>query len=235
MRIGVLGTGIVGETIGTRLVGLDHEVRMGAREATNERARAWAEGGGGRASHGSFADAAAFGELIVNCTSGAHSLDALHSAGPAHLYGKVLIDVANPLDFSGGMPPTLGVCNTDSLGEQIQRAFPEARVVKALSTMKCAVMVRPDGLRGGHDMPICGDDAAAKARPRRSCGASAGRRSESSIWATSRRRAAWRCTSRSGCACGARSAPATSTSQGGPLAYGPRAPSPRRRGRASSA
>ena len=164
MRIGVLGTGIVGETIGTRLVGLDHEVRMGAREATNERARAWAEGGGGRASHGSFADAAAFGELIVNCTSGAHSLDALHSAGPAHLYGKVLIDVANPLDFSGGMPPTLGVCNTDSLGEQIQRAFPEARVVKALSTMKCAVMVRPDGLPGEHDVPICGDDAAAKAQ-----------------------------------------------------------------------
>ncbi len=162
MRIGVLGTGMVGAAIAGRLVALGHEVMMGSREAGNEKARAWAESNGADASEGSFADAAAFGELVVNCTAGAHSLEALQAAGSANMAGKLLIDVANPLDFSAGMPPTLTVANTDSLGEQIQRAFPDVRVVKALNTMNCEVMVDPRRVPGEHDVFLCGDDEGAK-------------------------------------------------------------------------
>jgi 8-hydroxy-5-deazaflavin:NADPH oxidoreductase len=162
MRVGVLGTGMVGNAIGGRLVALGHEVMMGAREAGNERARAWAEAAGEGASEGSFADAAAFGELLVNCTAGGHSLEAIEAAGRENLAGKVLIDVANALDSSGGRPPTLSVANTDSLGEQVQRAFPDAKVVKALNTMNCQVMVDPSRVPGDHAVFVCGDDADAK-------------------------------------------------------------------------
>ena len=159
MRIGVLGTGVVGQTLGTKLVQLGHEVTMGARSAGNEKAVEWAAGAGEKATEGSFADAAAHGELLFNCTAGTASLDALRAAGEEELRGKVLIDVANPLDFSQGMPPTLTVCNDDSLGEQIQRAFPDTRVVKALNTISAAVMVAPID---GTSLFICGDDDAAK-------------------------------------------------------------------------
>jgi predicted dinucleotide-binding enzyme len=162
MKIGVLGTGTVGETIASKLVSLGHEVQMGSRSAGNEKAGSWVEAAGRGASEGSFADAASFGELVFNCTAGMHSLAALEAAGAENLAGKVLVDVANALDFSGGMPPTLGVCNTDSLGEQIQRSFPEARVVKALNTITAAVMVDPASVPGVHDVFVCGDDAAAK-------------------------------------------------------------------------
>jgi len=166
MKHAVLGTGIVGTTIATRLIGLGHEVRLGARETGNDRARAWAKAAGARASHGTFADAAGFGELVWNCTLGAASLDALGAAGAANLRGKVLIDVANPLDFSQGMPPTLfAAAAGESLGERIQKAFPEARVVKALNTVNAGVMVDPQKVAGGdHDVFICGDDAQAKGR-----------------------------------------------------------------------
>jgi predicted dinucleotide-binding enzyme len=164
MRIGVLGTGIVGSTIGTKLVGLGHEVMMGSREAGGEKAQAWVGEAGAGASEGSFADAASFGELVFNCTSGIHSLAALEAAGPANLAGKVLVDVANPLDFSQGFPPSLAVSNTDSIGEQIQRALPETRVVKALNTMNCSVMVDPGAVPGDHAALLCGEDAAAKAQ-----------------------------------------------------------------------
>ena len=120
--------------------------------------------GGGPRSEGSFADAASFGEVVFNCTAGVHSLDALEAAGAGNLAGKVLVDVANPLDFSQGMPPKLSVCNTDSLGEQIQRAFPEARVVKALNTLNCLVMVDPARVPGEHDIFISGNDEGAKAQ-----------------------------------------------------------------------
>src|SRR5918912_4383446 len=154
MRIGVLGTGVVGQTIATKLVELGHEVTMGARQAGNEKAVEWASGAGGGAAEGSFADAAAHGELVFNCTAGTASLEALRAAGAEELRGKVLVDVANPLDFSGGMPPTLSVSNDDSLGEQIQREFPDARVVKALNTISSVVMVAPIE---GTVLPICGD------------------------------------------------------------------------------
>jgi predicted dinucleotide-binding enzyme len=163
MRFGVLGTGMVGQAIGGRLVGLGHEVVLGSRQAGNERAAAWAAAAGAGAGHGSFADAAGFGEVVVNATAGMASVAALTAAGADNLAGKVLIDVANPLDFGAGMPPTLGVCNTDSLGEQLQRAFPAARVVKTLNTVNADVMVDPGLLPGGHTMFLCGDDPAAKA------------------------------------------------------------------------
>ena len=161
MKLGVLGTGMVGRTIATKLVDLGHEVTMGSRTADNEDAAAWASVER-NAAHGTFADAASFGELVVNCTAGAGSLDALRAAGGESLAGKVLLDVANPLDFSQGTPPSLFVSNTDSLGEQIQRAFPDARVVKALNTMNCEVMVDPARISGDHDVFVCGDDEAAK-------------------------------------------------------------------------
>jgi predicted dinucleotide-binding enzyme len=162
VHIGVLGTGTVGRTLAQALVDRGHEVRMGSRAAGNEKAVAWAEVAGPLASEGSFADAAAFGELAINATAGVASLEAIQAAGAEQLAGKVLVDVSNPLDFSKGMPPTLTVCNDDSLGEQIQRAFPEVRVVKALNTMTASVMVAPDLVPGSHTVMLCGDDPAAK-------------------------------------------------------------------------
>jgi 8-hydroxy-5-deazaflavin:NADPH oxidoreductase len=159
----VLGTGAVGQALGSKLVELGHEVRMGARDATNEKARSWAASAGERASSGTFADAAGFGELVVNCTAGSASLEALEQAGDDALRGKTLVDVANPLDFSRGMPPMLTVCNDDSLAERIQRRFPETRVVKTLNTVNAAVMVNPAAVPGEHDVFVCGDDESAKA------------------------------------------------------------------------
>jgi predicted dinucleotide-binding enzyme len=162
MKFGVLGTGMVGSTIATKLVSLGHEVKMGSRDAKNEKARVWVASAGRGASQGTFADAAAFGEIVFNCTNGMGSIDALKSTGAA-LGGKILVDVANALDFSKGMPPTLFVSNTDSLGETIQRTFPEAKVVKALNTVNANVMVNPGRVPGDHDLFVCGNDADAKA------------------------------------------------------------------------
>lgn len=164
MKFGVLGSGMVGSTIATKLASLGHEVKMGSRDAANPKAKAWVASAGRGASQGTFADAAAFGEIVFNCTNGMGSIDALKSAGAAALRGKILVDVANPLDFSKGMPPTLFVSNNDSLGETIQRTFPEAKVVKALNTVNAAIMVAPGKLPGDHDLFVCGNDAAAKAR-----------------------------------------------------------------------
>jgi predicted dinucleotide-binding enzyme len=162
VKIGILGTGMVGKTIASKLVELGHEVRMGSRAAGNENAVAWATEAGEGASEGAFADAAGFGEIVFNCTAGVASLDALKAAGDTNLAGKLLIDVANPLDFSHGMPPGLSVCNTDSLGERIQRAFPATHVVKALNTVNCDVMVEPARVPGEHIVFVCGNDAEAK-------------------------------------------------------------------------
>jgi 8-hydroxy-5-deazaflavin:NADPH oxidoreductase len=164
MRIGILGTGVVGQTIGTRLVQLGHDVKLGSRTATNEKATKWVNGSGDHGTHGTFADAGVFGEIIFNCTGGMVSLDALNQAGAESLKGKVLVDVSNPLDFSHGFPPTMSVCNTDSIGEQIQRAFPETKVVKALNTMTAALMVNPAAVPGDHEVFLCGNDADAKSR-----------------------------------------------------------------------
>lgn len=164
MKIGILGTGMVGATLGSKLIQVGHEVRMGSRSMNNEKAAEWVKGNGSKASQGTFDDAASFGEVVFNCTAGTASLAAITAAGAKNLKGKVLIDVANPLDFSKGMPPTLSVCNTDSLGEQIQRTFPNVKVVKALNTMNCVLMVDPSLAPGEHDVFVCGNDAQAKDR-----------------------------------------------------------------------
>ncbi len=137
---------------------------MGSRTAGGEKANAWVASAGKGAAQGTFAQAGSFGELLFNCTSGEGSLAALRAAGGA-LSGKILVDVANPLDFSKGRPPSLFVSNTDSLGEQIQREFPDLSVVKTLNTVNAEVMVDPARVAGGdHDMFVCGNDEAAKAR-----------------------------------------------------------------------
>jgi predicted dinucleotide-binding enzyme len=164
MKFGVLGTGTVGQTLGGKLVSLGHEVKMGSRQAGNEVAVAWTKSAGGPASEGTFSDAAAFGETVINATNGAASLEALQAAGAENLEGKVLIDVTNPLDFSAGLPPTLTVGNTDSLGEQIQREFPDAKVVKTLNTMSADVMVEPSLVPDSHTVLVAGEDAKAKAQ-----------------------------------------------------------------------
>jgi predicted dinucleotide-binding enzyme len=152
---------MVGQALAGKLVELGHDVTMGARKPGSEKAVAWAQAAGERAHEGSFADAAQFGETVVNATAGTASLDALRMAGADALGGKVLVDVANPLVFGNGLP-TLSVSNDDSLGEQIQRAFPDARVVKALNTVNASVMVTPGDLPEGHNIFVCGNDDGAK-------------------------------------------------------------------------
>ena len=148
MQIGVLGTGNVGRTIAAKLVGLGHDVLVGSRTAKEDAVI--------------FAAAAAHGELVFNCTAGDKSLEALRMAEEENLADKILVDVANPLDFSQGMPPILAVCNADSLGDQIQHLFPRSKVVKTLNTVNCNVMVDPALVPGEHDVFVCGNDEGAK-------------------------------------------------------------------------
>ena len=179
MNIGIIGSGIVGQTLGGKLVERGHHVVLGTRSPGKLEAKrgfgsplaewlAAAEGAEGRARVASFEDAAKHGEVVINATAGTGSLEALGMAGEENLNGKILIDVANPLDFSKGMPPTLTVCNTSSLGEEIQRDFPDAKVVKTLNTVNCNVMVAPGEVGDGdHAIFVCGEDAAAKAEVKR--------------------------------------------------------------------
>lgn len=163
MKIGILGTGMVGNTIGSKLIKLGHQVKMGSRTVSNERAREWVISNGKSATNGTFADAAAFGEILFNCISGKATLEALQMAGEENMSKKILIDVSNALQIEKGLPLTLAVSNTDSLGEQIQRAFPETKVVKTLNTVNCKVMVEPMAVAGGdHDIFMSGDDDGAK-------------------------------------------------------------------------
>lgn len=174
MKIAVLGTGPVGQQVSAKLAVLGHEVMIGTRDVATAMARTEPDTFGNpsfpkwREEHpdiqlGTLTEAAAGAELVVNATNGAGSIDALETAGERNLAGKVLIDIANPLDFSRGMPPSLLVSNTDSLGEQIQRRFPDTKVVKALNTVNAYLMVDPKQLAGGdHTMVVSGNDADAK-------------------------------------------------------------------------
>jgi len=163
MKIAVLGTGPVGNTIGSRLIELGHTVMMGSRTADNEKAKAFVAKHTTNARAGLFADAAAFGEIIFNCTSGLGSIEALKLAGAENMNGKIIVDVANPLDFSKGMPPSLSVVNTNSLGEEIQKAFPQSKVVKTLNTMWCGLMVNPSMVNNGdHNVFLCSNHEDAK-------------------------------------------------------------------------
>ena len=162
MKIGVLGTGVTGQTIASKLVQLGHDVMMGSRDEANPKAVTWAKEEGHNALYGTFMNAAAFGEVIFNCTLGTASLDALRMAGAESLKGKILIDTANPLDRSVENW-TLTVCNVDSLGEQIQREFPETKVVKTLNTVNSNVIVDPLKLIEKTDVFVSGNDIEAKA------------------------------------------------------------------------
>jgi len=174
MKIAVLGTGMAGRALAGRLAGSGHEVGVGTRDVAATLARTEPDGMGNPPYHvwaqehpevrlATFAEAAAGADFVVNATSGAVSIPALAAAGAENLAGKVLLDVANPLDFSRGFPPTLFVKDTDSLAEQIQREFPGARVVKALNTMCAPLMVDPRRLADGdHTVFVSGDDAEAK-------------------------------------------------------------------------
>ena len=176
MRFGILGTGVVGKTLAAHLTGLGHDVMVGTRDPQQTLSRTEPDQYGNppfsdwQQEHpevklGIFGEAAAYGEMVVNATAGAISLETLDMAGEENLNGKVLIDISNPLDFSKGMPPTLSVVNTDSLGEQIQMKFPEAKVVKTLHTMNAYLMVDPAQLaEADHTVFVCGDDAEAKAK-----------------------------------------------------------------------
>jgi len=162
MKFAVMGTGIVGTTMAGKLVTLGHQVAMGSRRADHPGALAWAAATGEQAGVGTFADAAGFGEIVVNATNGGATLEVLAAAGRANLSGKLLIDIANPLDFSKGFPPTLSILNSDSLGERIQAAYPDARVVKTLNTMSAPVMVQPSLVPGHHNAFVSGNDPAAR-------------------------------------------------------------------------
>lgn len=176
MQIGILGTGIVGQTLGLKLVQLGHSVILGTRNPSQldepkgrgsdaRSLRDWLVLAGSGASVGSFRDAASSRDLIINALSGAASLDVLRSVGEEHLDGKTLIDISNPIDFSRGFPLTLFVKDTDSLGEIVQRAFPNVRVVKTLNAMAAALMVNPQLVgNGDHTVFLSGNDTEAKAQ-----------------------------------------------------------------------
>jgi hypothetical protein len=136
---------------------------MGAREAGNDRATAFAREGGARASAGRFADAADFGELAALATLGV-ATESIVRGLARELAGKLVLDATNPLDFSAGFPPRLSICGEDSLGERLQKLAPEAKVVKAFNTVGNALMFRPQLPGGPPSMFIAGDDEAAKAR-----------------------------------------------------------------------
>jgi 8-hydroxy-5-deazaflavin:NADPH oxidoreductase len=164
MKVGILGTGDVGQALGKAFIAIGREVKMGSREAGNEKASAWAKQMGAKASVGTFAEAASFGKIVVLATLGVANESVLTSAGRENLRGKVLIDTTNPLDFTAGMPPKLALGGNDSGGEQVQRLVPDARVVKAFNTVGNAHMYKPQFQGGPPDMFICGNNEDAKKR-----------------------------------------------------------------------
>jgi predicted dinucleotide-binding enzyme len=173
MKLGIIGTGIVGQTIAAKLSEIGHDVMIGTRDVDKTLARTEPDKYGNppfsewkkqhpKVQVGTFSDSASHGEILINATDGSTSLNALKLTGMKNIQGKILMDIANPLDFSQGFPPSLSVCNKDSLGEQIQKAFPEAKVVKTLNTMNCSVMVNPDLVPGDHTVFLSGNDPDAK-------------------------------------------------------------------------
>ncbi len=174
MNIGVLGTGIVAKSIAGKLASLGHSVKLGTRDPAETLKRSEPDMAGGppvrtwleaqpKVSLVPFAEAAKHGEVVFNALSGQGALAALELAGKDNLAGKVMVDITNPLDFSKGMPPSLTIANTDSLGEQIQRALPKTKVVKTLNTLNAFLMVDPASLAGGdHSIFVSGNDAGAK-------------------------------------------------------------------------
>ncbi len=163
MKVGIFGSGMVGKALGGKLAGLGHDVEISSRHP--EKLQDWLLKVGGRIRVGSLAEVAAHGDLLFNALNGKIALHALSTVDPLDLVGKILVDITNPLVFSPGMPASLFVSNTDSLGEQIQRLLPNLRVVKTLNTVTASLMVNPRQLaEGDHVIFVSGNDADAKAR-----------------------------------------------------------------------
>jgi predicted dinucleotide-binding enzyme len=167
VKVGVLGSGDVGRVLAAGFVALGHDVKIGSRDPG--KLQAWADAAGSHASTGTFAEAAAFGDIVVVATLGVATPDVLRSIGADVFAHKVVIDTTNPLDFSKGMPPALTIGTTDSLGEVIQRLLPDAKVVKAFNTVGNPHMVNPQFPGGPPDMFICGNDEDAKKIVRQIC------------------------------------------------------------------
>jgi predicted dinucleotide-binding enzyme len=174
MKIGILGTGVVGQTIAEKLIQLGHQVMIGTRHKENTLSKTGKDNFGRppfaewiknnpQVRFGTYSEAAQFGELLMNATNGNGTLPALESAGRNNLANKIMLDISNPLDFSKGMPPSLSISNTDSLGELIQRTYPELKVVKSLNTLNAYVMVNPKLLPESTNIFLNGNDADAKA------------------------------------------------------------------------
>ncbi len=164
MKYAVLGTGMVGHTLATKLAALGHEVRMGAREANNEKAAAWVSATGSSAGHGTYRDVAGWADRVIFAVNGAQIEAVASAVGNEAVVGKTVIDVTNPLDMSHGMPPVLvaHLSNTTSAGEALQAALPDTKVVKTLNTMNHQIMVDPGQVSGDHDVFLCGDHEDAK-------------------------------------------------------------------------
>lgn len=165
MKFAVLGTGAVGNMVASKLVSLGYEVKMGSRTSNNQKALDWIDLNGDKASAGTYNEAASFGDILFLCVNGSAVFEVLNSCGEENLKNKILIDVTNPLDFSNGMPPTLSICNTNSLGEEIQKKFPDLFLVKTLNTMWCGIMVNPSLVNNGaHNVFLSGNDADSKSQ-----------------------------------------------------------------------
>ncbi len=163
MKTAVLGTGMVGKEIATRLIKKGHQVMMGSRTSDNKNATKWGNEMGDNAYHGTFKEAANFADnIIFNCTKGEFVFQILESIGQRPMANKILVDVSNPLDFSKGMPPTLRICNDTSQGEQIQELYPETKVVKSLNTMNCYIMLNPEKIKGKHTVFVSGNNDTSK-------------------------------------------------------------------------
>ena len=162
-RVGVLGTGEVGRRLAAGFQSRGHDVMIGSRDPDKPELKEWLNGEGKGVKAGTFAQAAAHGELLVLAVLGDAAESVITEVGPDEFSGKVVIDTTNPLDFSGGFPPKLSICGEDSLGERVQRALPEARVVKAFNTIGNPYFVNPSFSQGAPTMLIAGNDEAAKA------------------------------------------------------------------------
>ncbi|MGC2428400.1 MAG: NAD(P)-binding domain-containing protein [Nitrososphaeraceae archaeon] len=166
MKTGILGSGDVGRRLGDGFIELGHMVKIGTRDPSKGEVVQWVSNHGGeegKASAGTFTEAASFGEMIVIATSWDGTSNAIKMADPTNFAGKIVIDVTNPLDFSKGMPPKLAVGYSDSAGETVQRLIPEAKVVKAFNIVGNPHFVHPDFPNGGPPtMFICGNDEEAK-------------------------------------------------------------------------
>jgi predicted dinucleotide-binding enzyme len=162
MKVGILGSGGVGQDLGLGFIGLGHEAKMGSRNPAKGEIKAWLAKAGRKASAGSFAEAAAFGEMAVLATKWSGTENAVRLAGPDNLAGKVVIDATNPLRARANAMPELAVGGQDSAGEQVQRWLPKAKVVKAFNSVNHAHMVKPSFSGGPPDMFLCGNDPSAR-------------------------------------------------------------------------